>query len=409
MGSALIEIDDARRIVLERTAGRLEEEPVALHECLERVLGSDIRSATAVPPFDSSAMDGFALRFSDVRGACAAAPVRLELADESRAGRAARRTVAHGSTIAISTGAVMPEGADAVVALERASRHDGHVEVRQEVARGENVRFAGDDIRAGDTVLQAGSRIGPAELGVLASLGHAQAACVRRPRVSVITTGDELVALDEPLRDGQIYDSNAHTIPALARQVGAQLLSVVTVPDELADTHAAIAQALQASDVVVLCGGVSVGAHDHVKQALSELGVQESFWGVALKPGKPTWFGAREQTLVFGLPGNPVSAMVTFLLLVAPALRALSGCANVRRQSSALLVRDHAKPPGRAQALRCQLRLGERGWEALCGPDTGSHVLTSMVGAQALAIIPSGSEVVRAGERVELELIRPHP
>lgn len=407
MGSALIEIDDARRIVLERTR-RLEEEPVALRKCLDRVLAGDVRSTSAVPPFDSSAMDGFALRFSDVRDAREAAPVRLELADESRAGHVARRAVGHGSAISISTGAAMPKGADAVVALERASRHNGHVDVRQEVGRGENVRFAGDDIRAGDTVLRAGSRIGPAELGVLASLGRGQAACVRRPRVSVITTGDELVAPDEPLRDGQIYDSNAYTIPALARQVGAQLLSVATVPDELADTHAAIARALQDSDVVVLCGGVSVGAHDHVKQALAELGAQESFWGVALKPGKPTWFGAREHTLVFGLPGNPVSATVTFLLLVAPALRALSGCANVRRQSSALLARDYAKPPGRAHALRCQLRLGERGWEALCGPDTGSHVLTSMLGAQALAIIPSDRELVRAGERVELELIGPY-
>jgi molybdopterin molybdotransferase len=404
MRSSLIEIDDAQRVVLERTQ-RLEHEPVALADALGRVLAVNIASSDAVPRFESSSMDGFAVRFGDVLGARAAAPVTLELSGESRAGRPAAGVLERGQAIAISTGAVMPAGADAVVALEQTDRRDGHVEVREEVARGTNVRLVGEDIRAGQTVLAAGATLGAAELGVLASLGHAEVRCTRRPRVCVITTGDELVAPGTPLRSGQIYNSNAYSIPALVHAAGVQLALVATARDEPAATRAVIAEALERGDVVALCGGVSVGAHDHVKQALAELGVQQAFWGVALKPGKPTWFGTRERQLVFGLPGNPVSAMVTFHLFVAPALRAMSGCASVSRRASARLARDYAKPAGRAHALRCRLRVTDGGYEADCAGDTGSHVLTSMLGADALAIIPTGAQLVRAGERVDVELL----
>ncbi len=400
----MIEIDEARAVVLER-AQPLAAETVALWQALERVLAVDVASEAAVPAFDSSEMDGFAVRHADVRGAREDEPARLVLAGESRAGSPSADALVPGSAIAISTGAMLPAGADAVVALEQAERSDGRVEVREPLLEGANIRRAGDDMRAGETVLSAGRALGAAELGVLASLGRAEIACVRRAIVSVITTGDELVAPGEPLAAGQIYNSNAFSVAALVRQCGAELAGVSAVHDEPHATREAIARALDGSDVVVLCGGVSVGEHDHVKRALADLGVEELFWRVAVKPGKPTWFGARERKLVFGLPGNPVSAMVTFALFTAPALRALEGRARVRRRASARLARDYSKSAGRAHALRCRLRMGPRGLEAESAGDTGSHVLTSMLGAQALALIPSGCEHVPAGSRVELELL----
>ena len=404
MSSKLIEIEQARAAVLER-AGRLDGEPVELADARARVLEEAVASDAPVPPFDSSSMDGFAVRFAEVRGACGQTPARLLLAGESRAGRPSPEALAAGGAIAISTGAMLPHGADAVVALEQTRTEDGHLAILEEVPEGANVRRAGDDVRRGETVLAAGRALGPAELGVLASLGRARVRCVRRPRVSVITTGDELAAPGEQLAPGHIYDSNAFSVPALALQAGAELSAVRAVPDEPAATAATIARALEQSDVVVVCGGVSVGEHDHVKRALADLDVSECFWGLALKPGKPTWFGTRERTLVFGLPGNPVSAMVTFTLLAAPALRALQGRAPVRRRAHAALAHEYRKPAGRAHALRCRLRIGARGLEAESAGDTGSHILTSMLGAQALALIPTALEHIPTGGRVELELL----
>jgi molybdopterin molybdotransferase len=404
MAAKLIEIEQARRIVLEHVEP-LAREDVALAEALGRVLAEDLTSAAAIPPFDSSAMDGFALRHGDVASAAREHPVSLSVVGESRAGRPAEQKVQAGEAIAISTGAAMPAGADAVVAVEQTRRRNGHVEILAEAATHANVRFAGEDIEAGRRVLASGLALGPAELGVLASLGRATVGCARRPRVSVITTGDELTEPGRALRPGAIYNSNAPSVSALARLAGAELCACATVGDSLAETRETIASALAQADVVVLCGGVSVGAHDHVRPALAELGAHERFWGVALKPGKPTLFATRAQTLVFGLPGNPVSAMVTFALFVAPALRALSGASSARRRTIATLTREHAKAPGRAHAVRCRLQLSEAGWRAEPTGDQGSHVLTSMLGADALAIIPTQSGSVAAGERVEVELL----
>ncbi|HTZ87724.1 MAG TPA: gephyrin-like molybdotransferase Glp [Solirubrobacteraceae bacterium] len=405
MASGLIELEQARRVVLERVRA-LSSERVALDSALGRVLAEDVRSERAVPSFDSSAMDGFALRWEDVADARAERPVELGVVGESRAGSPAVRGIGPGEAIAISTGAVVPEGADAVVPVEQTRRENGRVEVLAALAAHANIRFAGEDVHEGELVLSVGHELGAAELGVLASLGCADALCGRRPRLALLTTGDELIAPGRPLPSGAIYNSNAFSLAALAGRSGAELARpVIDVGDDAQATQEAIATALEDADVIVLCGGVSVGEHDHVRPALAALGVEQSFWGVALKPGKPTLFATRGETLVFGLPGNPVSALVTFSLLVAPAIRALSGAREPRRRTRATLAGQAPAAPGRTHAVRCRLRLGKRGWEAEPTGAQGSHVLTSMLGADALAILPASEEPAAAGTEVDVELL----
>jgi molybdopterin molybdotransferase len=403
--SGLLEIEDARRIVLSH-ANPLPSQQVRLVEALGRVLAGDIVAAQPVPAFDSSAMDGFAVSSRDMNGASPQRPLLLRVIDESRAGAPARRRLADREAIAISTGAQVPPGADAVVRVEDTRAAGEDVEVLRAVAAGSDVRRAGEDMRPGQTVLERGRSIGAAELGVLASLGRAEVSCVRRPRLSLLVSGDELLAPGEPMRPGGVRDSNSLTISALARRAGADVVSSERVRDEAAATRDAIAAAIERADVAVICGGVSVGSHDHVKGALRELGSRELFWGIALRPGKPTWFGTSGSTLVLGLPGNPVSAMVTFMLLARPALRALQDAQDVGHRASALMARDYVKPAGRAHALRCRLKPTPQGWLAEPNGEQGSHILTSMLDADALAIVPSGVERVAAGERVEIELLR---
>ena len=400
MAAALLEIDRARELVLE-CASPLEEEAVELDDALGRVLSRELISTVAIPSFDSSAMDGFAVRSEDLRAAREDAPVSLELVGESRAGHPMGRPLGPCQAAVISTGAVIPEGADAVVPLECASTGDGRVQLRDSVPAGNDIRRSGEDIAAGTVALDAGRTLGPAALGVAASLGQPRLRCRRRPLVSVIATGDELLEPGAELGPGAIYNSNGHAVPALARRAGALTAAARAVGDDPKATRELIGAALGTSDVLVLCGGVSVGAHDHVRGTLAELGAEQVFWGIALKPGKPTWFGTRERQLVFGLPGNPVSAMVTFALLVAPALRAMMGASTVRREARGTLTRDYEKAAGRAHAVRCRLEADEAGVRATPAGHQGSHVLSTMLEADALAIVPTATERVRAGEQVE--------
>lgn len=409
MAPELIEIEAAQRLIAGRVE-RLEAEPVELAAALGRVLAEDVTSPDDVPGFDSSAMDGYAVRAADTGGAGADRPASLTMAGESRAGRPADRALGAGEAIAISTGAVVPDGADAVVRVEDTDGGRERVEVRAEVEPGRDIRRAGDDVRAGETVLRAGTQIGPAELGVIASVGRAEVACARRPRVTVLTTGDELREPGEPLAPGAIRNSNAHSVGALVDRTGAELIEAAIVRDDRQATTAAIERSL-AGDMTVVCGGVSVGEHDHVRPALESLGVEQVFWGVALRPGKPTYFGVGPEgagsPLVFGLPGNPVSAMVTFLTFARPAIRGMLGADDAARpRATAILDEAYEKRPGRAHLVRCRLELRDDGWHARPTKQQGSHVLTSMLDADALAILPTASGTIAAGERVEIEWLR---
>jgi molybdopterin molybdotransferase len=394
MTDRLPSIDEARAMVLARVAAPAPQDvPVA--RALDRVLAHDVVAAGDVPPWPNSAVDGFAVRPGP-------AGRTLRIVGESRAGAPAGVAVGDGEAIRISTGAVLPAGAGAVAMVEDCEEApDGTVTVRAQAPDGANVRGAGEDVLAGTRVLRRGAILGPAELGVAVGAGAATVACGPRPRVAVLSTGDELVPPGAALGPGQIHDSNAIALAALAERAGAEVVLVGHVADTRDETERVVASALERADVLVCTGGVSVGPHDHVKPALVAQGVDEVFWRVALRPGKPTWFGTRGSQLVLGLPGNPVSAMVTFLLFARPALRALQGADPQVPRTRAVLTQPVRRHAGRDECVRVRLD----GGQASPTGAQGSHRLTSMLGADGFAIVTRGTGEAAAGDEVEVELL----
>ncbi len=386
--AGLLTVDEALRAVLARIQP-LPTERVPLAEASGRVLSEPARALCDLPPFPSSAMDGFAVRAADTPG-------RLPVVDRVAAGRPASRALAPGEAMGIATGGVVPEGADAVVPIERVVASGEQVEVPDPAAVGANVRPRGGDVLSGAVVVDAGARLGAAQIGALAAAGFGEVECARRPRVAVLTTGTELRRPGEPLAPGEIYESNGAMLRALLAEVGAIVEPLETVEDDEAAHRSAIERGLE-HDVLVTSGGVSVGPHDLVRRVEAELGVEEVFWGVSVRPGKPLAFGVRDRTLVFGLPGNPVSSLVSSVLFVLPALRALQGERDPEpRYEHAALARAVRPDPRRDELVRA--RLTADGIEPLSGQE--SHMIVRAAEANALIYVPSGSEELPAGAAV---------
>ena len=386
--SSLPTIDEALALVLAR-ARSLEAEEVPVGRAAGRIVAEPASAASDLPPFDSSAMDGYAVRAEDTPG-------QLNVVGHSAAGKPEARALGAGEAIVISTGAVVPVGADAVVPVERTS---GNVEVEAVVA-GENIRPRGGDAHAGDVVVERGDVLRPAQLGALAAAGVATVRCSRRPRVAVLATGSELRPPGEPLAPGEIYESNTVLLAAQLESVGAEVTVLATVGDDEAATRTALARGLD-FDVLVTSGGVSVGPHDLVRGALAELGAEEVFWRVAVKPGKPIAFAVSGETLVFGLPGNPVSSLVGFELFVRPALLALQGArhpgpAYLPGRVAATVRRNEQ----RDELIRARTRIEDGA--VVLAPLSGqeSHMIVHSAAADALVLVPRGAGELTRGDRV---------
>lgn len=400
----------AVEIVLDE-ASQLPTETVAPADAHRRVLAETLASPVDLPPFNNSAMDGYALIAADTTGATEAAPARLTVRDDARAGAPAETVLHSGDAIRIATGAMMPAGADAALRVEDAVRDGDHLLVSAALTPGTDVRPAGDDLRSGATVLEAGTVLRAGELAMLASIGAADVRVVRRPRVAIVGTGDELVAPGMPLGPGQIYDSNMPMLAALVTEAGGDVSSAaIRVADTLDATVAALESALVGADLVLISGGVSKGAHDHVKPALKQLGAEQHFWQLALRPGHPTWFGmssAQQPVPILGLPGNPASSYVVFHMLAAPAIRAMLGITAPPLETEATYrgATQH-KRAGFIQAVRCTVS-NEDG-ELVASP-TGrhqrSHAVSSLTGANGLVLLSSTTVELADGDAVTVRLL----
>ncbi len=369
-------------------------ERVALAAALGRVAAEDVVATRAVPNAPNSAMDGYAVRQADV----ASAPTRLRVLAVEPAGTVTATAVETGTAVKLFTGSVIPPGADSVVRIEDTDAQDGGVVVQRPVARGANVRGVGEDIRPGQVVVECGTLLGPADLGVLASVGRATVVVHQRPRVAILSTGTELVEVDEEPAAGQVVNSNAYTLAAAVREAGAEAVVLPIVRDRPEDIRALFVEALR-TDVVLSSGGVSVGDLDYVKEALDAVHVERLFWKVAQKPGKPLTFGRLDGRLFFGLPGNPVSALVCFYLYVRPALRRLQGHRRLHLPVvRATLTGAVRKAPGLTEFVRVRLGDGADGMMATAVASQSSGVLTSLGAGAGLLIGPADTEVLAAGQ-----------
>jgi molybdopterin molybdotransferase len=398
---------EALQIVLDH-APLLGAETIAVADARDRVLADAVRSNRQLPPSDNSAMDGYAVRSADLASASADHPVLLEVVSEIPAGGSAERALRAGEAARILTGAPIPAGSDAVVMQEDTTRDGDRVEVSVSPDPRTHIRDAGEDVDLGDQVLDPGTVAGPAAIGMLASLGRSVIAVHQRPRVAILSGGDELVEPDEDTSGGRIVASNSHSIAAQCREVGAEPIYLGIARDTPDDIERRLRAGLRA-DVIVSSAGVSVGDRDYVRGVLEKLGCSLLFWGVKMKPGYPLVFGrfeADDGPLAFGLPGNPVSAMVTFEQFVRPALRKMAGRRSLFRPTvRARLAERLQKQTGRLHFVRVDL---ERDGDEIIARSTGnqgSGVLRSMLRARGLLIFPAEASEIREGDTATVQIL----
>ena len=410
----LLDVDSALEKILAQVS-RLDAETVSLPEALDRVVADDIKSPLDLPPFDNSAMDGYALHWRDSETASRAAPIRLPVVMDIKAGDMPDRELRLGEAARIMTGAPLPRGASAIVPVEDTDEEYGKGEFRKApkiigimstAAEGQYIRRAGENIKRGATVVKAGAVIQPAELGMLAAVGCAKAQVFRRPKVVILSSGDELVDVHQPLAPGKIRDTNSYTLAALIRQGGGIPIRLPIAEDTLESVRSLYRRALEIEpDLIISSAGVSVGAADFVKLALDELG-DIDFWRINMRPGKPLAFGSLRGVPFFGLPGNPVSTMVTYEILVKPALAKIAGRPHKQVTVKATLA-EAMRSDGRRSYNRVALK---REGDRIVASSTGiqsSGALMSMILADGLAVIPEGEKLVPAGAQLDVIALRP--
>lgn len=403
----LIQVEEAQARVLE-CVSLLDVERVSLDDALGRVLREEVVAHRDVPAADNSAMDGYAVRSADIARATRETPAVLNVIDDVPAGSISSVVVQEGTAIRIMTGAPVPQGADAVVQVEETDAGSERVAIFKALPAGANVRRAGEDVRKGDRVVGAGTLLRSGEIGVLAMMQRARVDVGRRPTVAVLSTGDEIVDIEGELTPGKIVNSNAWSLASLVRECGAIPRVAGIVPDRRDATVAAIRDALDA-DIIISSGGVSAGAFDFVSEALEEAGFEPRFAKVAMKPGKPVVFATRGKTLYFGLPGNPVSCMVGFILFVAPAIRKAMGQGSdlLPPRVTTTLTGRVGGGGDRRTYVRVRVTAAEDGLVAAPMRAQGSGVSTSMVGANGLAILEKGKKSAEAGERLVTLIVGP--
>lgn len=401
----MLTVDDARRHILDAITP-LDPLELAIAEAHGSVLAEEVCAAEDLPPFPSSALDGYAIRSADTEPA-ARAPLSLTVIGEAAAGRPFAGRVAVGEAVRIFTGAVIPEGTDAVVGQEDVAVVGSSMAIGKPIARGSAVRPAGEDVRSDEVVLRVGQRLRGVDVGVLAALGRQRVKVHPRVRGVVFSTGDELREPGQPLGPGLIRDSNSYTLVGMMRESGAVPVRTAIVPDSPGALEETIQSYLPQADVFVTSGGVSVGEHDYVKKVLEKLG-HVQFWQVAVKPGKPLAFGVIQGRPFFGLPGNPVAVAVTFELFVRPALLKMMGRKTLlRAQIEASLEDGYRQAPGRETYLRVRTWRDERGWHARLVGRQESHIVSALGGTNAFAIVPADRGQISPGERVKLMLLEP--
>lgn len=405
--STFVSFDTAYRKILSAVTQR-GSESVSLMDASGRILFDDIRADINIPPLDNSAMDGFALRWKDTGGANPDRPVELLIEGEIQAGGDYQNIkVKEHSSIRIMTGAPIPRGADAVIPVEftKEDTARGTISILKELQIHENIRFAGEDIKAGQVVLKKGTKLRSAETGLLASLNISEVSVYQKPRVAIISTGDEIAEVGKELRPGQIRNSNAYTLASEIRKYNGIPHYIGIAKDSLSVTKELFSRALE-FDIVVSTGGVSMGKYDLVKEVLMELGANISFETIRMKPGKPVIFGSRKNTIVFGLPGNPVSTMVSFIEFVRPALLKMSGARNLKKpEILAIADNDINKRKGRMEFLRGFFSITDGVVHVSTTGPQGSGILRSMSEANCLIVMSEDSTGCKKGEKVLVQLI----